>query len=88
LRTIAPRGAGSPVYEVEDLTSTVKSRQARGFRPSSRRFEIPTGPYHHFEDRSGNEFAIFEDVRPGAMGQAYADPENRPAIRARAGARH
>lgn len=76
-----------PIYETEDLTSTVKSLRARGFRPSSRRFEIPNGPCQLFEDRTGNEFALFEDVRPDAMERAHADPENRRAVRARAGAR-
>lgn len=76
-----------PVYEVDDLAARVKSLRARGFRPSSRRFEIPNGPCQLFEDRSGNEFALFEDVRPDAMERAHADPENRRAVRARAGAR-
>lgn len=57
-----------PVCEVDDLTATVRALKKRGWKATGSRFEIPNGPAYLFEDPSGNEFAIFEDVRPGVMG--------------------
>jgi predicted enzyme related to lactoylglutathione lyase len=57
-----------PVCEVDNLTATVRALKARGWKAKGSRFEIPNGPCYLFEDPSGNEFAIFEDVRPGVMG--------------------
>ena len=57
-----------PVCEVEDLAATVRALKKRGWKAKGSRFEIPNGPCYMFEDPSGNEFAIFEDVRPGVFG--------------------
>ena len=70
-----------PVYEVADLGATIRELRARGWQPQGARFEIPNGPCQTFADPSGNQFAIFEDVRPGAMEGAYADPANLHAVR-------
>jgi len=56
-----------PIFEVEDLKATAKALKARGWKPKGARFEIPNGPCYVFEDPSGNEWAVFEDVRPGAL---------------------
>jgi predicted enzyme related to lactoylglutathione lyase len=69
------------VFEVTDLEATVRGLQARGWEAEGNRFEIPNGPCYLFKDPSGNEFAIFQDVRPHAMEQAYAESENTHAIR-------
>jgi predicted enzyme related to lactoylglutathione lyase len=70
-----------PVFAVEDLEGTVRDLKARGCEAEGGRFEIPNGPCYLFKDPSGNAFAIFQDVCPKAMEQAYADSENTHAIR-------
>jgi len=70
-----------PIYEVKNLESTVNRLKSRNCRPDSGPFEIPNGPCYVFKDPSGNEFAIFQDVRPNAMGVSYANPDNPRAIR-------
>lgn len=57
-----------PIFEVEDIGKTVKELKSRGWKPKGARFEIPNGPCYVFVDTSGNEYAIFEDVRPGVFG--------------------
>jgi predicted enzyme related to lactoylglutathione lyase len=57
-----------PIYEVKDLAATAKELKKRGWKPKSGKFEIPNGPCYVFEDPSGNEYAIFEDVRPDVFG--------------------
>lgn len=57
-----------PIFEVEDLKETVKELKKRGWKPKSAKVEIPNGPCYVFEDPSGNEWAIFEDVRPNVFG--------------------
>jgi hypothetical protein len=42
---------------------------------------IPNRLRQTFADPSGNPFALFEDIWPGAMEGAHADPANRHAIR-------
>jgi predicted enzyme related to lactoylglutathione lyase len=63
-----------PVYEVEDLKAVVKDLKVRGCTPESGPFEIPNGPCYVFKDPSGNEFAIFEDVRPGVFDAESVKP--------------
>lgn len=70
-----------PVFQVENLASTAKALEARGWRPGGERFEIPNGPCYRFDDPSGNPYALFEDRRPNAMPEAYADPDNEHAVR-------
>ena len=56
-----------PIYEVKDLAATAKDLKKRGWKPKSGKFEIPNGPCYVFADPSGNEYAIFEDVRPNVF---------------------
>ena len=56
-----------PIYEVDDLAATAKELKKRGWKPKGQKIEIPNGPCYLFEDPSGNEFAVFEDVRPGVF---------------------
>ncbi len=56
-----------PIFEVEDLKATAKELKRRGWKPKGGKVEIPNGPCYVFEDPSGNEYAVFEDVRPGAL---------------------
>ena len=70
-----------PVFAVKNLGTTVAELERRGWKPRSGPFEIPDGPCYVFADPSGNEMAVFGDVRPDALVRAYADPANAAAIR-------
>jgi len=70
-----------PIYEVANLGVTLKSLTGRGWSAEGEPFEIPNGPCCLFHDPSGNELAIFQDVRPGAMEGAFDDSENENAVR-------
>jgi hypothetical protein len=69
------------VFAVVNLEAAVRDLGERGWKPEGDRFKIPNGPCRVFHDPSGNPFAIFEDVRPNAMENAYADPGNTHAVR-------
>jgi hypothetical protein len=56
-----------PVFGVEDLDATVAGLTARGWRADSGPFGIPDGPCYLFSDRSGNQLAVFGNVRPDAL---------------------
>jgi predicted enzyme related to lactoylglutathione lyase len=70
-----------PVFAVADLDAAVASLRARGWQSQGEAFEIPGGPCYRFADPSGNPFALFQNDRPDAMEQAYADRDNPTAIR-------
>lgn len=56
-----------PVFAVPDLDAAEATLRARGWRPEGARFEIPDGPCVLFRDPSGNQLALFGDVRPRAL---------------------
>lgn len=56
-----------PVYAVDDLDATERELRARGWAPHGERFEIPDGPCYLFNDPSGNELAVYGNVRPRAL---------------------
>jgi hypothetical protein len=62
------RDAGTvlPVYQVDDLKATVATIAKAGWKVAAEPFEIPNGPCALFRDPSGNEMALFQDVRPDA----------------------
>ncbi len=62
-----------PIFEVGDLKATAKQLRSRGWKSEGRSFEIPPGPCLLFKDPSGNELAIFENVRPGLMEGSFGD---------------
>jgi hypothetical protein len=68
------RDAGTvlPVYEVDKLKPTVQRLIDASWEPTGPPFGIPNGPCRMFKDPSGNELALFEDARPGALGQDRA----------------
>ncbi|HEY8208396.1 MAG TPA: VOC family protein [Myxococcaceae bacterium] len=70
-----------PVFAVPDLAAMVRELSARGWSPESGPFEIPDGPCYLFRDKSGNQLAVFGNVRPDALGGAYRDPGNEAAVR-------
>ena len=72
-----------PIFEVKDLQKTVSELKARGASPESGPFEIPNGPCCVFKDPSGNEFAIFQDVRPNAMEDEHPKQRDTGASRKR-----
>jgi predicted enzyme related to lactoylglutathione lyase len=57
-----------PVFAVPDLDATVRGLEARGWKPEAGPFEIPDGPCYQFRDPSGNQLAVFGNVRPDALG--------------------
>ena len=56
-----------PVFGVEDLDAAVAGLESRGWRADSGPFGIPDGPCYLFSDKSGNQLAIFGNVRPDAL---------------------
>lgn len=52
------------IYEVEDLSASIKDLKAKGWKSDGGRFEIPDGPCVNFTDASGNEYAILQMSRP------------------------
>ena len=58
-----------PIFEVDDFEEAMKDLERRGNTPDKGPLEIPNGPCAIFKDKSGNEFAIFQDVRPNVMGE-------------------
>jgi len=70
-----------PVFAVADLDAVVADLETRGWTPRAGPFEIPDGPCYVFRDPSGNEMAVFGNVRPDTLVRAYQDPDNRAAVR-------
>jgi len=77
------RKAGSvlPIYEVPDLAAERQRLETAGWECHDPGFETPNGPAVLLRDPSGNEWALLEDRRPGAMDAAYADSRNPNAVR-------
>src|SRR5262245_33679989 len=65
----APRPAPSclPIFAVGDLDATRRELEGRGWRPEAGPIEIPDGPCYLFRDRSGNQLALFGNVRPDVL---------------------
>lgn len=57
-----------PVVQAADLKAAVKALKAAGWTPEGQEFEIPNGPCRLMKDPSGNEWALFQDVRPDPFG--------------------
>ena len=55
------------IYEVKDISSAAKQLKDRGWKSDGGKFEIPDGPCINFKDKSGNEYAILEMVRPRVL---------------------
>jgi hypothetical protein len=56
-----------PVFGVADLDAAVAGLESRGWRADSGPFGIPDGPCYLFSDKTGNQLAIFGNVRPDAL---------------------
>jgi predicted enzyme related to lactoylglutathione lyase len=52
------------IYRVDDLDGAIATMSNRGWQPESGPFEIPHGPCVTFKDPSGQQFALYELVRP------------------------
>lgn len=76
-----PEKTCMPVYEVADLGKAIKALKKRGWEPAAGPFGIPNGDCYTFHDPTGNELAVFEDQRPGAMEGAYGAKGNENAVR-------
>ncbi|OLD34909.1 MAG: hypothetical protein AUI50_04525 [Crenarchaeota archaeon 13_1_40CM_2_52_14] len=60
-----------PVFEVGNLKASVKEFKSRGWQPDGGEFEIPNGPCYLFRDSSGNQMALFQDVRPRLLESGF-----------------
>ncbi|MCI0343301.1 MAG: hypothetical protein L0216_19515 [Planctomycetales bacterium] len=63
-----PAGSCMPIWEVEDLRTSMKTLVAHGWKPRGGPFDVPDGPCCRFDDPSGNAFAILQMDRPDALG--------------------
>jgi predicted enzyme related to lactoylglutathione lyase len=68
-----PAPSCMPLFAVPDLKATAKHLRSRGWKSEGRSFEIPPGPCLLFKDPSGNELALFENVRPNVMDEDFED---------------
>jgi predicted enzyme related to lactoylglutathione lyase len=62
-----------PVFEVANLKASVKEFKSRGWQPERGEFEIPNGPCYLFKDPSGNQMALFQDVRPRLLESGFRE---------------
>ena len=62
-----------PVFEVGNLKAAVKDFKSRGWQPDGEEFEIPNGPCFLFKDPSGNQMALFQDVRPRLLDSGFRE---------------
>lgn len=65
-----PAPSCMPIFAVADLRAAARELTARGWRPDAGPFELPDGPCYTFSDRSGNQLALLEQTRPGALESA------------------
>jgi predicted enzyme related to lactoylglutathione lyase len=73
-----PAPSCMPVFAVERLGETLAELQSRGWEPTAGPIEIPDGPCFTFVDPSGNELAVFGNVRPDALQRAAAGSGDAP----------
>ncbi len=69
-----------PIWTVVDLDAAIARLTESGFTTDGQTAGTPDGPVHVFHDPAGNEIALLQADRPGALETAYADPENPNAI--------
>lgn len=62
-----------PVFEVDDLSTTVRELKERGWKEQSGPFGTPNGEAYSFVDPAGNSIAIFQ-VDPDSTDRSYVDP--------------
>jgi predicted enzyme related to lactoylglutathione lyase len=72
-----------PIWAVADIDATAEWLHATGWGDAMTRVEVPDGPCLVLRDPSGNEVALLQQDRPGAMPGAYQDPSNDRAVRPR-----
>lgn len=62
-----------PVFEVDDLSLTIRELKERGFKEQAGPFGTPNGEAYSFQDPGGNSIAIFQ-VDPDSTDRSYVDP--------------
>ena len=62
-----------PVFEVGNLKASAKEFESRGWQAEGEEFEIPNGPCYLFRDPSGNQMALFQDVRPRLLESGFRE---------------
>jgi len=78
-----PPGSVLPIYAVSDIDETVDALTAKGWARHAGPLGTPEGPAVVLHDGSDTAVALLRVDRPGAMDDAYGDPTNDPARRAR-----
>lgn len=71
-----------PVFAVDDLDATVAELKSRKWKPESGPIDIPDGPCYLFRDRSGNQLAVFGNVRPNMLARHAVAEKRKPKKRA------
>jgi predicted enzyme related to lactoylglutathione lyase len=62
-----------PVFEVGNLKASAKEFKGSGWQSEGEEFEIPNGPCYLFKDPSGNQMALFQDVRPRLLESGFRE---------------
>ena len=62
-----------PVFEVGNLKASAKEFKSRGWQSEGEEFEIPNGPCYLFKDPSGNQMALFQEVRPRLLESGFRE---------------
>ena len=75
-----PAASVLPIYEVDDLDSSVARLERDGWTVEERSFGTPEGPAALLRTGSGIQLALLQVDRPLAMENAYSDEGNTHAV--------
>lgn len=75
-----PAGSVLPIWSVSSLDAAIERLDAAGCHHTGR-LGTPEGDALAFEDPDGNELALLEVVRPGALDHAWDDDGNDARVR-------
>jgi predicted enzyme related to lactoylglutathione lyase len=70
-----------PIWTVPDLDTAIARLRTSGFESHGETAGTPDGPVHVLRDPSGNEIGLLQQDRPGALEDAFADPDHENAVR-------
>ncbi|MDP9238336.1 MAG: VOC family protein [Chloroflexota bacterium] len=75
-----PTGSVLPIYAVPDVKAAVRELRKRGGVIQEGPLGTPEGDAIVAADPSGNQIALLQVDRPGAMDRAYADASNEHVV--------
>jgi catechol 2,3-dioxygenase-like lactoylglutathione lyase family enzyme len=70
-----------PIWSVTDFDAAIERLRAAEFESHGETVGTPDGPVHVLRDPSGNEIGLLRPDRPGALIDAFADPDHENAVR-------